>query len=270
MRRFLPIVFFGLVLLGGCDKRPEGVLSEDKMVDLMTDIQLADAYYHASGPSSERIDKSILTESVLKKHGVSHAELDSTLSYYGKNMDEYYKLYEKVEKNLRARNNSGMEGDSYDEANDLWPYSRFAALLSNQLSNGITFSIPAEGITPGNSIEWGMRLSQADGVEITLGAEYEDGSASLMKKTPGSSRNPSVTLQTDTALQLKRIFGTLTLSRNSLPLWADSIRLVKTDYDSLTYSNMRNQKFVGKPVRKPVVSRIEEMEGPVVADTVNR
>lgn len=267
MSRYLQIIVClgALCIVSGCNKRPDGVLDEKEMVDLMTDIQLANAYYNTNATNSGKLTKEVLVESVLEKHGVSHAELDSTLAYYGRNMDDYQRLFDKIEMNLKAHG-TGSAVEEYDAENDIWPYNRFTAFFPHQISDGLYFSMPAEGLTPGNSLEWGLRVSTPDGVDILLGVEYENGTASYVQRNAGGNRSVKVNIQTDTSLNLKRIYGTVTAPQSSMPFWADSIRLVKAEFDSVSYTKIRSQKTLRKPVTKPLV---EKMEGPLVTDTVN-
>lgn len=263
MRKGIPIFLLSLLTLGiistSCKKRPPGVLSEGEMVDLITDIELADAYLSTSGPGASRPDKKALTEAVLKKHGVTHAELDSTIAYYGRNLDDYYRIYEKVEKNLRSKN-QGIRNEQALEGDNIWPYGHFAAFLPNQYSDGITFSMPADALTPGNTIEWSMRLTGSEGVDMILGVEYDNGTSSISKKNGGGTRNPKLTLQTDTALTPKRIFGVMNIPTSAFPLWADSIKLVKNELDTMEYSKIRQQHTLSRPVSKQEKEKQKQRE----------
>lgn len=252
MKNSLIIILVSLLSLGSCNKRPEGVLSESEMEELLTDLELADAYY-LSSPSGS--DKAALTEAVLKKHGVSQEELDSTIAYYGRNIDEYYALYEKVEKRLQKKSGHAEEPSEED---DIWPYSRFAAYMPGQMSDGITFSIPAEDLAPGNSIDWRMRLSSAVNADIMLGVEYENGVTMIVKKNGQGGQPLQLNLITDTALVAKRIFGTMSIPTASRPIWADSIRLIKLEYDSLEYPRIRSQKKIYRSLPKPAVEEIPD------------
>lgn len=259
IRIILAAAFIGVVFLGSCEKRPDGVLSEGEMVDLLTDLQLAEAYYSSSPVGGRNADRRMLEESVLKKHGVTRAQLDATLAYYGRNIDDYTKLYTKVEKKLRAQSGAGGS-ESVQSTDDIWPYGRHAVILPNQLSNGITFSIPAENIKPGNVLEWGMNLTSTDGVEIMLGVEYEDGTSSLFKKTASGNKSLKVSLQTDSVMTAKRIFGVMTAPTRSMPLWTDSIRLTKSEFDSGEYSKINMQHTIRKPVTKKEKEKRESVE----------
>lgn len=260
-----------MTLLGGCDKRPKGTLSENDMVDLLTDIELAHAYRSVSGVSPDRKEKEALTAAVLAKHNVSQEQLDSSVAYYGRNIDEYYKLYQQVENNLRARSGRLEEAISED---DIWPYSRFAAFMKGQISDGIVFSFPADNIDPGSSLDWKMHLSSHEAVEAILGVEYDNGTTSIARtKTLANNNSLSVSLTTDTAYVAKRIFGSAFVSGNAAPLWADSIKLLKNEYDSLNYLRTRHQKRI-YPVsakrEKEDTTSVKDMERTVVTQAVDR
>lgn len=241
----LTVLILGSLALGGCKKRPKDVLSEDRMVDLLVDIQLADAYFSVSSAARNKQERELLIESVLEKHDVSPSHLDSTISYYGRNLDDYSKLYEKVEKKLRKINHPEKDIEE-TEANNIWPYRQFAVLSPNQATDGIVFSFPTADIEPGASIEWQLRLSSSQGVEMTLGVDYIEGKTTLTKKTAAGNKQMNLGLQTDTALNVERIYGLMTAPSGSLPLRVDSIRLIKTDYDSLNYYKIRQQKTMSR------------------------
>lgn len=236
------------LLLAGCDKRPDNVLSEDRMVNLLADIEMADAYYNTQPPGANRPSRKAITDAVLQKHGISEAEMDSTIAYYGRNLDEYYALYEKVGTKLKRQ--AGMATEGMERTtDDIWPYNRFAAIFPNQLTEGMTFSIPADDLEPGNSLEWSLRLTSGEGIEALLGVEYANGVSTYVKRNV-NGKKIDITLQTDTAMTARRIFGVLNVPGKNLPVWADSISLVKVDFDSLAYSTIRSQKKKWPPVPK--------------------
>lgn len=252
MKRGEPIIFLALccLLSAGCNKRPEGVLSEKETIELLTDLEMAQAYFSTS-PPGHGITKDALTKSVLEKHGVSQEELDSTISYYGRNIDEYYLLYQKIEKNLQTKNGR-LEGNKAGD--DIWPYNRFAAFMRGQLADGLTFSFPADDLEPGSTLDWAMRLTNAEGIEMTLGVEYENGISSIVKKNTAGNTSVHLNLITDTTFSAKRIFGHLSVPTHTLPLWADSIRLIRTEFDSLEYQKFNSQKRIFPPSERASIS----------------
>ena len=43
-KKYMSAIVLVAILTTGCSKRPKGILSEDKMVAVMADIQIAEAY----------------------------------------------------------------------------------------------------------------------------------------------------------------------------------------------------------------------------------
>lgn len=241
-----------LVVSGACNKRPPHVISEKKMVEILTDIQLAESYF-VSVEGMRNVDRNMIAESVIKKHGVTREDLDSTISYYGRNIDEYYVLYDKVEKNLQKKNPNLRAAEPSEKA-DIWPYNHFTLLSSGQSTDGITFSFVPENLTKGESLEWIMRLSSPETGDASFGVSYEDGSVTINKTNISGYNALSIELQTDTGKVVKRVFGNMTLQRQEKPVFIDSIRILTTEYDSLNYSKLYRQYSASSPgKRKPAV-----------------
>lgn len=82
-----------LMLLSSCDKRPKGVLSDDEMVRLIADIEVAEVYMqqHNSGYYNDSVRDSAV-QWALERHGLTKADFDSTMTWYGRNIDEYRDL----------------------------------------------------------------------------------------------------------------------------------------------------------------------------------
>lgn len=93
----LVAILGGVLIFPGCHRHPEGILSDSEMEELMVDLILAEAYGQNSA-SSELPDsvRSKLGEGVLIRHGIDQQTLDSTYSWYARNLDDYYKLYARV------------------------------------------------------------------------------------------------------------------------------------------------------------------------------
>lgn len=92
--------FVSLIIFSACKK--DNVLSRDKMVEVLRDIQLAEAI------SSTRYDdfrlkeqKEALINGVLEKHNITRAQLDSSLVWYSDNVDIYNRVNDSVVATLR-------------------------------------------------------------------------------------------------------------------------------------------------------------------------
>ncbi len=244
-------------LLSGCNQRPKEVLSEKKMVALMTDMQLAEAYtsLHINGRESQNA-KADLAEGVLEYHGVTREQLDTTLAWYGRNLDDYTALFEKVDKNLQEQRREYQKRDGVEyeiaQGDQLWPYGQNGQISALGLTDGWIFSLNNPDLEKGDCVEWKLHLgSSAPSLSGVLGVEYTDGSAEAVTQVFTGRPAVNLTLQTDTGKLVKRLYGTMRL-RNSdqLPLFADSISLHRLPFDSLEYSKFRSQKKYGIPVRK--------------------
>lgn len=246
------------VILYGCSGNSRDVIPENQLVDLMADMQLAEAYAD-NNPDGRDImtRRNELAERVMAGYGVTQDQIDSTLLWYGKNIDKYSELYDKVDKRIMEKQASiekngkpvlDMSGD------DLWPYSRHGFISSLGSSDGWVLSIRHPELSKGDRLIWTMRpdneMRPFNGV---LGVEYEDGTAEAVNSSNSSGNVIELTLQTDTGKKVERIYGTLLLkTKPDRPIFLDSIALRRTPFDSLEYSRYRYQRKYGimLPVRK--------------------
>ncbi len=234
-----------LMLLSSCDKRPKGVLSDDEMVRLIADIEVAEVYMqqHNSGYYNDSVRDSAV-QWALERHGLTKADFDSTMTWYGRNIDEYRDLYGKVDVELAARQRAvtGME-DTDIVSTDLWPYSRHMIVPANGSSDGLSFSLPSEDIQKGDRITWKMRLKGLSSGNILLGVDYDNGTSSYSYQSQNGMSKGEVMLQTDSALQVRRVYGYVRANDvSSLPMWIDSISLKRTPIDSTEYYRIHSQR----------------------------
>lgn len=252
-RGILTVVAIGALLLGSCVKRPDKVLSDDDMAPIIADMEIAEAYAQANpGTINDQEKREQLIEGVLRKHGVSREVFDSTMSWYARNSDEYYDLYERVDKQIaRRRKDFTGVSTSEDAVGEIWPYSRRALIAAESGERALSFSIPAEQLDKGSRLVWKLRLrSMPSNAFVTFGVSYSDGTASFISRPAQSARKIELSLQTDTARSVSSIFGNLSLpSVTDLPLWIDSISLRPLPFDSLEYYNINSQRRYFKPSR---------------------
>lgn len=254
--RYWILLSVGLILLGGsCSRRPKEVLGEKEMISLMADLQLAEAYSNTHVVFEDgEIGKNAIIEGVLAAHGVTYEQLDTTLGWYGKNLDDFVELYAKVDRELLKRRKKLMKDSEpmlASSGSDLWPYSQNGAIIPLSLSDGWVMSLPDPDISNGDKLIWSMRLGENVDLDGQLGVEYSDGSGESTIMNRGRHNRFEMTLQTDTGKIVSRLYAVLRVKdRRSLPLFVDSIKLEKLPYDSLEYNNSRSQKRYSAP--KPV------------------
>lgn len=78
-------------------------LSRDKMVEVLHDIQLAEAIYQNKyNDFRDKEQKDALIQGILNKHGITQAELDSSLVWYADNAEIYMKVNDSVISSLKT------------------------------------------------------------------------------------------------------------------------------------------------------------------------
>lgn len=90
-----------LVMFGSCGTAPvpQGVLPEDKMVDLMTDVYLMEGYY--ADETMYHFDSMPIQiresyDELFQKYGITQAEFDSNLMYYFHRPETYTSIQQQV------------------------------------------------------------------------------------------------------------------------------------------------------------------------------
>ena len=98
-------------LLAACSKVPDGILSEKKMQGVLTDMLLAEAMVNVDyNTYKSDTMKLALYESVFRKHDITQAVYDSSLVWYGRNLDIYMEVYNRVLADLNKRINNLGDG----------------------------------------------------------------------------------------------------------------------------------------------------------------
>lgn len=243
------ILFLLLPIFFACSDRPSNVLSETEMVDLLVDMELTEAYANTQYSSSN--EKHELGERVLEKHGVSKETLDTTLAWYGRNIDEYSTLFDKVDKKILDKKKKFMEesgGELRKESDNLWPYGRHLLISSLSGYDGLNFMLTNPELEKGEIIDFSFYLPNVESMKGTLGVEYKDGSGEAVVQNFSSKHKVDLQLYTDTAREVSKIFGSMSLKDSkSMPVYLDSISLKTEPYDSLNYrSKRRLLKTFGK------------------------
>lgn len=148
---FIVVVAFSIAC---SDKRKVDVLPAAKLEAVLYDYHLAQVIV-GDLPSNQRYKKELYFKYIYDKHGVTKAEIDSSLVYYARYpeglAEVYANLSERVEDDIKhladedtplnVRSSFPVAGDSAD----LWYDVRFVELSSSPLKgNRYTFTIPTD------------------------------------------------------------------------------------------------------------------------------
>lgn len=95
-----------LLLLGCTSPTPKDILPEDKLVSIITDLQMADAAYKLKmlpEKYSNQPEKYFLE--ILANHQVDSATYHKSMRFYAEDPTKLRKLYQKVELNIQQASN---------------------------------------------------------------------------------------------------------------------------------------------------------------------
>lgn len=248
------ILFVFLALLASCSKRPDDIIKEDKMVEIMADLQIAEAYsrFGKAEPDMDGSNRELLGRGVLMSHGVTVEEMDSTLAWYGRNMDEYSKLYKKVDEHLARKQQkyakAAGESNNSGPSTDIWPYGRHFVIDRNQTTDGLVVSIPLPEIETGDKLTWKMRTFGATSRRMTLGVDYDNGRSEIVNIS-NRALEPWIetSLQTDSLRTVTRIFAILEVERSTPKVFIDSVQMLHHPFNREEYHSRGYQHSIGAP-----------------------
>ena len=238
MRNLARTLIISLLFIAGCKSVPSDIIQPDDMASLMADIHTAEAVVEMNHSSYNNDSlKLTMRQSVYMRHGVTSAQVDSSISWYGRNIKYYMEVYDKTIEMLEHRlietgnriaadNALSIAGDSVD----VWPSARFISINDRLPSKTITFSFGRDpNWQRGDSYAWRAKFFNADErMEWLMGVEYSDGSVEWHNESPESDGWRELAVQTDSLRQPTRLFGYLAASnRRGTELRIDSLSLIR-------------------------------------------
>lgn len=217
---------------------PSDVIQPHEMARLMADVHIAEAvidndraHFHTDSMKQK------MKQSVYARHGVSTEQVDSSLAWYGRNINMYMDVYDETIELLEHRliesgnrvaaaNALSISGDSVD----VWPGARYVVFNRRMPSDIITFSFDRDpNWERGDNYTWRAKFFNIHGdASWAIGAEYNDGSVEYLNSNINDDGWKEIRLQTDSLLEPVRIFGYLRVSpRAGSDLRLDSLEMVR-------------------------------------------
>lgn len=247
--KHLPIVLISLMLLFvSCKKTPDHVIPEDNMAELLADLQIADAVIEINRQDyPEENQRMQLRYSVLQNHGYTEEQFDTSLIWYGHNLDIYktvcentVKILENRQKNIIAEAREAgekltMSGDSID----IWQIGKNAIFERKRTGDyaQINFAIDAdENSKPGDKYEWRLFLKNASGNgNALIGIDYADGTSDIVKRELRSNELLKLKVQCDSNQNVSRVFGSMMYKLKEDAVFIDSMTLYRSRLNSGHY-----------------------------------
>jgi len=151
------IVVVAAVALTACEPSiPEQYIQPGDMEDIIYDYFLSQGMSYqrsTGGPTLQDYRKELYLDALLKKHGVSRADFDSSLVYYYTRADRFVKITRRVQERMAEdaleqgaslgeveRFTTSLTGDTAD----VWESSRMFAFVPNTPYDRMQFSLRAD------------------------------------------------------------------------------------------------------------------------------
>ncbi|MDH6357650.1 DUF4296 domain-containing protein [Parabacteroides sp. PF5-9] len=235
------------ILIASCSKVPSHILSEKEMQLVMKDMLIAESMIgNDYGRYHTDTAKVALYESVFRKYDIDRALYDSSLVWYGRNLDIYMKVYERVIADLNNAitalgdvQASAAPVTNQDSVN-IWPRREYLTFQPKDLFRGVVFDIvPEKNYSSGSAFViglrvWGLTNSMQNRPEIRLNAVHNDTIISIRKQIDRDGYHEFI-LRTQAAKQVKQVYGSIRFEdekRSYYKIFVDSLSLMKYNYGS--------------------------------------
>lgn len=240
-----------------CDRTPEGVLKKDEMASLLADLHTAESYVENKGNFNSDSSRRALRQSIYARHGLTTAQAENSLRWYGYNMDKYIDAYDQsieiLEKRLEDEQNKAgsvgiaqtdnsiaMEGDSVD----VWTYYRTRRFAANMPSDYVAFSLSSDKNWESGDVytlKTRLHANQAN-ADVNLAIRYQNGSTDYLSQKMMGDGWHEIRFAVDSARTASEIYGTISYrAKDGQTAFIDSITLVRTRWNPKASPSLRTQ-----------------------------
>ena len=251
-KRIIYLVVFSLVMIG-CNSTPSEVLSKEDMAQLLADIHIGESVVESERTKyySDSLKK-VVKQSILIKHNVTQAQLDTSFAWYGHNIEEYIAVYDRVIEildddinklgaNSTEKTNITYEGDSVD----VWQKVRHYSINANSPTQFITFTLSKDHTWEnGDNYTWRLKLiNNISQLKWGIAADYSDGASEFTNSSISNEGWNEIKFIPDSTKTLNRVYGYLYATpRDAEIIYIDSISLVRNRSNQSLYRQRFTQR----------------------------
>ncbi len=228
------------------------------MAQLMADVHTGEAVVDQQrGNFYNDSLRQLMKQSVYHKHGVTSEQVDSSFSWYGRNITYYMDVYDRTIEILEHRNietgnqltaeaSLSIAGDSVD----VWPYARYLDVNDLFPTKIFTFNFPKDDNWEQGDV-YTLRAKLFNNTESGntwgMATEYSNGTVEYTTQNIEGDGWKELNLITDSTLKADKVYGFMSLeNRAGTPLRLDSLMLVRKrknhDIYYRRYSSVKNIK----------------------------
>lgn len=254
------LVLFITVVLTGCKPGiPGRYLQMDEMVDILYDYHVADGMVQTNFDSPDSVAMRAYRISILKNHGVTQADFDSSMIYYTRHTRLLQKVYDKIADRLdrEAVERGGQAGftnltENADTTN-VWKRSTAFVLSPYLATNRMSFEIKADSSYHEGDrmvLDFDAQFLYQDGMRdalVVLAITYANDSVEYVNNSISTSSHYHMQIMNEGRLAIKSVRGFWMLSSDRAMPTSSA-----TTFKLFIVSNVRLVKMhVTEPIKKP-------------------
>lgn len=256
-----------LMMISGCSPVPKGIPEPEQMAQMLADFHTGEAVAEIERRTFDNDSmRLVLRKSILAKHNMTEEQYDSAVMWYGRNMDYYAKVYERVVSILDSRlmdietrtgggmsfgvassgsgyiEDSSAEGDSVD----VWQGMRSRIFSTGQPTDVMPFRMFSDAHWErGDIYTLNAKISGGGGYLTTvLAMEYTDGTTDYLSLRSIGNGHKEYSLHTDTAKVPRMIYGLLSYTAaEGETVVVDSVSLMRSRFGSKPRGIFRINRF---------------------------
>ena len=263
-----------LLIFAACSNRPKGVLDQEDMVNLLTDMHKLDGALVERGLMfSNDTTKTKYYNFIFAKYNITKANFDSSLVWYTKKPQEFNNIYNKVLINLSLQEKEVKSGkyhfiDSVELAkvkSELWRRRNKYELTKDSTRTKLDFEVVDPSLLYGDVyiLRLLLRIAPEDSCtkqHIALRLNYLNGkvdSAFAVAHHDSLLRRYTIKLPATRKLKIKSISGELLGSKaykGKLHATVDSISLIRK-FNPVHQDSLRKLVQKLEPKRKAILQK---------------
>lgn len=260
-----------IFIFAACSNRPKGVLNQEDMTNILTDMHKLDGALVDRGlMSTNDTTKIKYYNFIFSKYKTTKADFDSSLVWYTKNPQEFNNIYNKVLINLTSLEKDVKSGkyhfiDSVELAkvkSEIWKKRPEYALTKDSTRTRLDFEVVDSSLLYGDVyvLRFLLRIAPEDSCtkqHITLRLNYQNGkmdSAFAVAHHDSLLRRYTIKLPATRKLKIKSISGELLGSKTykgKLHATLDSISLIRK-FNPIHQDSLRKLVQKLEPKRKVI------------------
>ncbi|MCM1448874.1 MAG: DUF4296 domain-containing protein [Clostridiales bacterium] len=250
----LPLLLLILVL-AACSKTPGGVLPPDEMAQLLADVYRGESVieFERNTYSNDSMKK-VVKQSVLLAHDMTQEDFDSSMSWYGRNIEEYVKVCDQAVELLQEESNNIPDDPTGSnqilvagDSAQVWSLPRFYHITSATPSRYLTFRLsPDDTWEAGDEYTLQFKLLNARSeVNTAIAVDYDDNRTEFIRARQDQEGWFHNTLRLDSTRTARALYGYLLFNpAEGENIYLDSVSLVRTRVNDIRYrSRTRQNRF---------------------------